>query len=60
MWQKERENEIYIIDMFLFKYMGERDEFNEYQLIIKNCDELDIGIYFLILVCIDGLEMYSN
>lgn len=59
-WQKERENEIYTIDTSLPKYTGERDESNEYQLIIKNCDESDIGTYFLILVCTDGLEMYSN
>lgn len=59
-WHRESENEIYTIDTSLPKYTGKRDESNEYQLMIKNCDESDIGTYFLLLVCTDGLEMHSN
>lgn len=36
----------------MLKYIGLKDRGDEYLLIIKNCNELDKGIYFFLVVCI--------
>lgn len=47
--------------MLLLRFMeNENDVIGEYILMIENCNELDKGIYFLLVVCIGNLEVKSN
>lgn len=44
----------------LIKYMGIRYENFKYLLMIRKCCELDIGLYFLLVICIDDVDIISN
>lgn len=49
-----------VIDIILFKYRGMRNGIENYFLYINNCEKLDGGIYFILVMCIDGMEIMSN
>lgn len=50
------------IDIMLQKYIGSIyiNMVEKLMLLIKNCDELDIGIYYFLVVCNNYLFIYSN
>lgn len=50
------------IDIKLQKYIGSiyNNKVEKLMLLIKNCDELDIGIYYFLVVCNNDLFIYSN
>lgn len=63
-WMKEldsRDNDV-PIDTRLQKYTGSTYSNNveKPMLLIKNCDESDIGTYYLLVLCINKLHIYSN
>lgn len=50
------------IDIKLQKYIGSiySNMVEKLMLLIKNCDELDIGIYDFLVICKNYLFIYSN
>lgn len=48
-WYREIENGNYVIDMILFKYFGIMKELDNYLLVIRDCNELDIGKYYFLM-----------
>lgn len=63
-WMKEKGDECKTINSNLPKYTGsictDSNEVENLMLIIKNCDESDVGTYFLMVACRDDLYIYSN
>lgn len=63
-WMKDTGSECQTINTDLQKYTGSTcsrsNEADNLMLIINNCDESDVGTYFLIGACRDGLYIYSN
>lgn len=49
-----------MIVIILFRYKGIRYENFKYLLMIWNCCGLDIGLYFLLVICIDDVDIISN
>lgn len=46
--------------MLLEKIIEIKNENGEYILMIRNCIELNSGIYFILVVCINDMEVQSN
>lgn len=44
----------------LSRYMGTRYENFKHLLMIRNCCDLDTGSYFLLVTCIDDVDITSN
>lgn len=63
-WIKELDSkDKYVpIDTRLPKYTGSTysNKVEKPMLLIKNCDESDIGTYYLLVLCINNLPIYSN
>lgn len=63
-WMKELNSRDYSvpIDTRLQKYTGSThsNKVEKPMLLIKNCDESDIGTYYLLVLCINNLPIYSN
>lgn len=50
-WQKVAKNGSHTIDTTMEKYSGTMCETDELTLVIKNCNNLDSGTYFLLAAC---------
>lgn len=59
-WQKESETGSNIIDTSLEKNIESKNENGEYILTIRNCTESDSGTYFILVACINDMEVQSN
>lgn len=55
-WQRKTENGSQTLCTALPKYTGSKDRGHEHLLIIKNCNESDKGIYFLLAACTYSTE----
>lgn len=60
-WIRETDSGTHVIDTTLLKYKGTKRDTDEqlHVLSIKNCDESDIGTYFLLVSCSDR-HIFSN
>lgn len=59
-WQKESETGSNIIDTSLEKNIESKNENGEYILTIRNCTESDSGTYFILVACINDMDVQSN
>lgn len=60
-WQKkETPTTFRTIATTLSRYMGTRYENFKHLLMIRNCCGLDTGSYFLLVTCIDDVDITSN
>lgn len=62
MWKIDSENHAVPINIRLQKYTGSTcsNKVEKPMLLIKNCDESDIGTYHLRVKCCNDLPIYSN
>lgn len=59
-WQKNETTTFRTIATTLSRYMGTRYENFKHLLMIRNCCGLDTGSYFLLVTCIDDVDITSN
>lgn len=60
-WQKNETSTTFrTIPTTLSRYMGTRYENFKHLLMIRNCSDLDTGTYFLLVTCIDDVDITSN
>lgn len=59
-WKKKIDNESFVIDIKLLKYIWIGNEiFKCFGLMINKCDELDVGMYFFLVFCVNVI-IFSN